>query len=349
MWLTGLKCVRQRSGSLRVLEVPGSTLILPTRIIFSMDILSSILKTLKLEAIVCEKLVLQGAWGLALTPSVSGQFWRLVQGTCVIGLAEGEPLALAEGDVVFLPHQASHWLADDVASRRLAIADYVAAHTRGTPPFRGAGPETVLVGGQFRFDQQHPHPFLRSLPPLVRIPRFGTSHQQLLAHTGQLMLAELTEGRPGGEVMLKSLAEMLFVSIIRAYLAQRLPTNGFLAALNDPQISLALSLMHQTPEQDWTLHSLAASSAMSRSVFANRFKQLVGETPLTYLTNWRISKAQELLATEKTRVSEVAGQVGYQSEAAFNRVFKAKTGETPAAFRRGRAEKSWQPSGLLNK
>lgn len=92
--------------------------------------------------------------------------------------------------------------------------------------------------------------------------------------------------------------------------------------------------MHDTPEQDWTLESLAKSVAMSRSVFAGRFKKLVGETPLTYLTNWRINRAQELLISEKVSIEEVAFRVGYQSEPAFNRLFKTKTGRTPGVYRR---------------
>lgn len=117
-------------------------------------------------------------------------------------------------------------------------------------------------------------------------------------------------------------------------MAQASPDRGFLAALNDTQISKALKLMHGLPDKDWTLESLAQSVAMSRSVFAGRFKKLNGETPLVYLTNWRISLAREILIQEKITIDEVASRVGYHSEAAFNRIFKAKTGKTPAVYRR---------------
>ena len=150
------------------------------------------------------------------------------------------------------------------------------------------------------------------------------------------MLDELTNERPGSSVMLKCLSEIMFINIIRAYLEQAAPDTGFLSAINDTRISKALKLMQDSPHNDWTLGSLASESGMSRSVFFNRFKKLVHETPLSYLTNWRMRQAQKLLTTDNSNISEIAASVGYQSEAAFNRIFKSKTGQTPAVYRRGR-------------
>ena len=148
------------------------------------------------------------------------------------------------------------------------------------------------------------------------------------------MLEELSCERPGSRIMLKCLSEIMFVNIIRAYLEQSIPGSGFLSALNDTRISKALKLMQDVPEKDWTLESIASEVGMSRSVFFNQFKKLVRETPLSYLTNWRIRKAQQLLMTDNSNIAEIAMNVGYQSEAAFNRIFKAKIGKTPAVFRR---------------
>lgn len=301
-----------------------------------MDALSAVLKALQLESIVCQQLVLRGSWGLDITQHTSAQFWRVVAGSCVLGLAEGPPLALSPGDIVFIPHQARHWLAAHPGSPRVPLSTYVAAFAAEKPLFREAGAEVQLIGGHFRFDQHAAHPLLHSLPAVIHLPGFGTSHQHPLAHTSHLILSELTTARPGSELMLQNLAEMLLVSIIRAYLEQAGPAARFLAALHDPAISRVLRLVHEAPAHPWTVTSLARSGAMSRSVFAGRFKQLVGETPLTYLTNWRIGQAKHLLATEKTSVGEVAARVGYQSEAAFNRLFKRKTGHTPAGYRRHR-------------
>ena len=105
-------------------------------------------------------------------------------------------------------------------------------------------------------------------------------------------------------------------------------------ALKDERISNSLKVMHEAPQKEWTLHQLAAAAGMSRSLYAREFKRLAGDTPLGYLTNWRILKAKEFLLDTKKNVIEVAGDVGYQSEAAFNRIFKSRVGETPAGYRR---------------
>ena len=152
------------------------------------------------------------------------------------------------------------------------------------------------------------------------------------------MLEELNNERPGSDVMLQCLSQIMFVNIIRAYLdlEQPGPGCGFLSALNDPRISKALKLMQDAPQTDWTLELLASEIGMSRSVFFNQFKKLVHETPLSYLTNWRVRQAQKLLNADNRTIAEIAANVGYQSEAAFNRIFKAKTGQTPAVYRRSK-------------
>lgn len=318
--------------TLSVLLVAESILYLLNRI--KMDVLSSILEVIKLECIVCDKHVLKGPWGLDIVQQGTAQFWRLITGSCTVGLYDGQTIAMEQGDIIFVPHGASHWVADSTSSRRITIDEYVKAYTAGTPFFNESGEETILAAGYFRFEEQQEHPFLNDLPSMIHISRFEMKNHQLVEHTAQVMHSELDNERPGNRIMLRNLAEMLFVSVIRAYIEQAVPDKGFLAALNDSQISKALRFMHDDPAQDWTLQSLAKSVAMSRSVFAGRFKSLVGETPLSYLTNWRINKAKELLTSEKINISEVAYNVGYQSEAAFNRVFKARTGKTPALYRR---------------
>jgi AraC-like DNA-binding protein len=300
----------------------------------NMDALSSILEVTKLKGVVCDKLFVSGPWGLEVVQNDTAQFWRLIKGSCIVGLFDGTSVNMEEGDIVVVPHGAAHWVGDQESSPRVLPAALANAYHSGTPLFNGPGKETLLVGGHFSFDRQQTHPFLKALPPMIRITQFGTQFEQLLGHAAGLMLSELNGENPGSNMMRRGLAEILFVTVIRAYLEQSPPENGFLAALNDPQISDALKLMHEFPATEWTLESLAKSVAMSRSVFAGRFKKLVGETPLTYLTNWRINRACDMLKTETISIDEVASKVGYQSLPAFNRIFKTITGETPAAYRR---------------
>ena len=299
-----------------------------------MDALSAILEATKLESLVYKKLDVCAPWGLEIAQDDNSQYWRLIKGSCILGLQDGQTIEMKEGDLVFIPHGSSHWIADKATSRRIPATEYVKARDTGMRIFNRDGEQTTITGGHFQFDEQPIHPFLKDLPQVIHLTQFETEYQLLLQHCAQLILAELTHERPGSKIILRGLAEVLFIYIIRAYLEQVVPQSGFLSALIDTRIGNALTLIQDSPGNAWTIDALAKSVGMSMSVFFNRFKRVVGETPTVYLTNWRIRKAKEILAINKDNISEIALKVGYQSEAAFNRMFKAKVGSTPAAFRR---------------
>jgi AraC-like DNA-binding protein/mannose-6-phosphate isomerase-like protein (cupin superfamily) len=303
-----------------------------------MDALSTVLEATRLRSVVYSKFPLAAPWGLDVVQDENSQFWRLVSGSCTVGSPDGRIIELAPGDLVFVPHGSAHWIADKSTSLRMPSPEFVKARRAGIPVFNNGGDVTTLIAGHFEFDYQPLHPFLKDLPTIIHIRQYVTENQLLLKQVTQLMLEELNNEKPGSRVMLKSLSEIMFVNIIRAYLdlEHSGPGCGFLSALNDPRISKALKLMQDSPQNDWTLESLASEIGMSRSVFFNRFKKLVHETPLSYLTNWRIRQAQRLLMTDNSNISEIAANVGYQSESAFNRIFKSKTGQSPAAYRRSK-------------
>jgi AraC-like DNA-binding protein/mannose-6-phosphate isomerase-like protein (cupin superfamily) len=301
-----------------------------------MDALSTILEAIGLRSVVYSKFPLATPWGLDIVKDENSQFWRLVSGSCTVGSPDGRVIEMVEGDLVFVPHGSAHWIADSATSLRMPSPEFVKARREGIPVFNNGDNRTILVAGHFEFDYQSLHPFLKDLPPIIHIRQYVTESQLLVKEVTQLMLEELNNERPGSGVMLKCLSKIMFVNIIRAYLDQAEPGSGFLSALNDPRISKALKLIQDSPQNDWTLESLASEIGMSRSVFFNQFKKLVHETPLSYLTNWRIRRAQKLLTTDNNNISEIAANVGYRSEAAFNRIFKSKTGQTPATYRRSR-------------
>jgi AraC-like DNA-binding protein len=299
-----------------------------------MDALSTVLEAVRLRSVIYSKIPLAAPWGLDVVKDENSQFWRLVSGNCTIGSPDGRVIELAPGDLVFVPHGSAHWIADSATSLRMPSPEFVKARREGIPVFNSDGEVTTLVAGHFEFDYRPLHPFLKDLPAIIHIRQFVTENELLLKQVTQLMLDELNNERPGSKVMLRCLSEIMFVNIIRSYLEQASSPNGFLSALNDSRISKALKLIQDLPGNDWTLELLASEVGMSRSVFFNQFKKLVHETPLSYLTNWRIRNAQKLLMTDNSNISEIAMTVGYQSEAAFNRIFKAKMGKTPAVYRR---------------
>jgi AraC-like DNA-binding protein len=157
-----------------------------------------------------------------------------------------------------------------------------------------------------------------------------------LATTLKFTIDEVNTTRPGNVVMLGRLAELIFVEILREYM-QHLPATarGWLAGLKDPHVGKALRLMHAEPQRSWTVEKLAREVAVSRSVLAQRFTELLGEAPMRYLANWRMQLAKQMMREGARNIQEVAARVGYDSEAAFNRAFKRATGAPPGTWRRG--------------
>jgi AraC-like DNA-binding protein len=301
-----------------------------------MDALSKVLETIKFKGVVYDKRELSAPWGIEIHQDEASQFWRLLKGKCYLKVPGEPPLEMQEGELIFVPHGSAHWIADHPRSNRVSSTTYRAARASGHPMFTGNGKTTILIGGHFEFDTKPAHPFLTDLPNLIRITDFKTEVRAWLQHTANLIAEEVSHDRPGSKIILGRLAEIAFVYLIRAYLEKADHAKGFLLALKDERISTALKLMQESPEKEWTLYALASAAGMSRSLFCHAFKKMVGETPLSYLTNWRMIRAKELLLTTKGNISEVAMDVGYQSEAAFNRLFKKKTSQTPASFRRER-------------
>ncbi len=154
------------------------------------------------------------------------------------------------------------------------------------------------------------------------------------------MLAyEARHRRPGSETLIARLIDIILVQAVRAWVEEQPHDQGaWLGALRDPQIGVAIGLIHREPQRNWSVSALAREVGMSRSIFASKFSSLVGEPPLTYLTRWRLWQASRLLAEGGLSVGEAALRVGYESEAAFSKAFKRRFGQSPIAYRRGQVQ-----------
>ena len=174
--------------------------------------------------------------------------------------------------------------------------------------------------------------------PHLLLVRRGQGKADLLSQLVDLTMAEMQRSRSGAASVRLGLSELLFVEVVRRHI-ESLPEGqtGWLAGLRDPGVARALAAIHARPEAAWTLEALAREAGVSRSVLAERFPVLVGHTPMQYLTNWRMQVAARLLAEGPGKVSAVAFEVGYRSEAAFSRCFKRVVGISPALWRRDAA------------
>jgi AraC-like DNA-binding protein len=186
--------------------------------------------------------------------------------------------------------------------------------------------------------------FLGALPPLIKVSIRNSPAGQWLESSLRYSVDNADASSPGGKAVLAKLSEVLFVETLRRYI-ELLPQEetGWLAGVRDPDVGKALALLHQQPARPWTIATIAAEVGVSRSVLAERFQHFLTDTPIGYLTRWRLHLAAQLLTSTSKSVAEVAGDIGYESEPSFNRAFKREFGLPPARFRT-QAKSPKQPS-----
>lgn len=303
-----------------------------------MDALTEALNGVRLRGTIHCPSEMSGRWGLRIENKGGAPFYILLHGSSWLEVEGLEPVRLEAGDFVIMPHDSPHTIKDALDTPAQPLYDLLEQHPPdpdGVWRLGGGGQTSVAIGGCFYFEEAQTSPLVRALPPLLHIRGEQGNTVEWLAPTVQYITCEARSGSPGAQAVITRLSEVLFVQAVRTYICH-LPEgeHNWLRAMTDPEIGQALTLIHQQPEQPWKVETLAAEVAMSRSAFAARFTQLVGEPTLRYVTRWRIHKAARLLRQSRDSVAEVALQVGYQSEAAFSRVFKQWTGEAPATFRR---------------
>jgi AraC-like DNA-binding protein len=280
---------------------------------------------------------LAAPWGISVAPH--GTTFHIVShGSCLLQLKGVEtPVPLSAGDFAVVTRGVAHTLRDAPSTRAV---DVFTLAKRCTPDrnlvFRagGNGAITRLVCGRMFFESSI-NPLLAILPPLLHVKGIKEGGRPWLRLTTEYVLAELDASRAGAAEVATRLADILFIQAVRAYFDDNADTAqaGWLAALRDRQIGRALALLHGDPHHPWTIASLARHLAVSRSAFAARFKELVGEPPLRYLTRLRVNAAASRLRSTDDKLSAIARQTGYESVAAFVKSFKRHMGVTPGDYR----------------
>ncbi len=301
-----------------------------------MDPITDIFTAMQIESVVYGRIELTAPWGLRFEPGDYACFGILSRGNgwlTVEGLQQ--PIPLAGGDCFCLFAQGhAHTLGDHPQTPASNMQDVARTKCDNAIRFGGGGVPTTIIGGRFTFDRTNSGPLTDLLPPFILV---GNDRAQTLPlhQTLQLFAAEAAQCSLGASLVLKRLADIFLLQIIREHIASSTcRQTGWLRALSDPPIGAALRSMHEKIEQPWTVAELASAAGMSRSAFALRFKQIVGETPLEYLTRWRIYKAGLLLRDGDKKLTEVANAVGYDSDGSFNKTFKRIAGLTPGEYRR---------------
>src|ERR1700729_1098575 len=255
-----------------------------------------------------------------------GNCWLSVEGIPdPIPLTGGDCFLLAEGTSIVLRH--SPRTRPSLSFREIGVKAHNNVIHHG-----GGGAATTIVCGAFRFDRASLKPVTQLLPSFI-LMKADQARTLALHITMQALASEMAEQAPGSEVVATRLAEVLFIQVLRAHIASGPERNkGWLRAIFDPQMGTALSAIHDRVNTPWTVESLAEAAGMSRSAFAVRFKELLGQTPLEYVTQWRMQKAMQLLQQRDKKHLDVARLVGYESDAAFSKAFKRVVGANPSEY-----------------
>lgn len=264
-------------------------------------------------------------------------FHLVTEGSCWIQTASGEKRTVKAGEVILLPYADEHHVGNGPAEQCIDVTRlYQVGPLDGVSLIRygGGGELTRIVCGWVKSSEVAFSPFFRTLPELIIERTADNPFAAQLLSTITQILGEVDSSRPGSRLLLGRLMELLFIEVLRRHIS-RLPegTKGWFGALNDPIVGRALQLIHRDPGYGWTMDALAKLVGASRSVLAERFKSLLGRPPMDYVTNWRIQVAGERIRAGQASIAQIASDVGYDSEAAFNRAFKRVVGLPPGQWR----------------
>jgi len=251
-----------------------------------------------------------------------------------------EPVLLTKGDLVILPHGHEHTMTDDPKSPVTMLEDLKPrqpVENDGIFYSIGQGAITSLVCGGLELEDYLTNPLYSILPAFIHIKSNDEYSVPWLQAIVALVRVETSANRVEAETVITRLSELLFIQAVRAYIRANADKNvGWLGALRDPEIGQALVMIQRQPDEAWTVGFLANRVSLSRSAFSAKFKLLVGEPPMQYVTRVRLTKAAAALRTHPSTIVEVATSVGYESEVAFSKAFKRYFGIAPGAYRQGR-------------
>jgi AraC-like DNA-binding protein len=321
-----------------------------------MDTLSRVLRAVRLSGALLFRGEFSSPWSVAapesrlaapfLVPGAKSLvfFHVVVEGHCWAEIAGVEPLPLGTGDVIALPYGDAHAMENPRGESRRLLSSLLPPPPWAELPtvnHGGGGERTRILCGFLYFDETLFSPVLTNLPRVLCVRAKDGAPLSLLETSARYMLEEASLNRPGGACLQGRLAEVLFVEVLRRHMEDMgANERGWLAAVKDPIVGKALQLMHGDLAHPWTVEVIGRSVGLSRSALADRFRHIVGEPLMQYLTRWRLQLAAQLLRDTDQGIASIAGQVGYESEAAFNRAFKRYAGEPPATWRSGARDRA---------
>jgi len=306
-----------------------------------MDTLSKVLDMLHFDGTFYFATNFNAPWSIEVPAHKNvARFHYVTQGHCWVTIAGiNEKKMLSVGDLIIIPHGVSHILSDRADSEPITLDQaFTQANYDGRGIFHfghdATHHDTQLVCGHFEFDSRYQHPLVDHLPQcIIRNENDGVGFSWL-KDSLRFMAHVAKSEQVGSLAIIKRLSEIIFIQSIRLWHEENNTQDGFIAALHDSQLSKGLKAFHNNFSDDWTVEKLAEASCMSRSLFSERFKQYLQQSPMQYVTYWRMQNAQKLLDEGKQSIEQISSLVGYESLASFSKAFKRTVGKNPGEYRR---------------
>jgi AraC-like DNA-binding protein len=303
------------------------------------DPLADVFDLSRVSGAMMAQLIAYEPWGVAVDPVPGAVFHAVVAGSCWLRMPGRAPQHLMPGDVVLLPTNTPHELVSSVDGRTESLAQFE-KDTHRTPDgdviIKGPGAGTRVLCAAYDYDHEVAHPMMSQLPPVLYVPAGMPGDDVGVAATLRLLALELGGHPPGSRAAVARLIDVMLIHVMRAWVRTHDDDapDGWLLALRDPVVAGAMNAIHQQPDEAWTIDALAREVRVSRATLGRRFGDLVGETPLAYLTRWRMDLAAQRLRDTDDTVGAIAAAVGYRSEYSFSRAFKRHRGIAPGRYRR---------------
>ncbi len=308
-----------------------------------LDLLSDILTNLAMRGTIYFRTSFTKPWGVAVPRYENvARFHFAHRGHCLVRIdGVAAPIDLAQGDLVIIPHGASHALyCGHEPDQTIMPLDKVLASSgfkgSGVLVYGGEEPqsETQLICGHFSFDPQARHILMERLPPYIHLKNYGESAGRWMEATLRMIGEESGGQKMGGDLIALKMSEVILAQAIRTFIEGNGATAWGLGAFADKNLSRALDAFHKAPAENWTVQTLARTAGMSRTSFAVQFQKAIDMTPIDYVTKWRMEIAKRVLLTTGKSLTDAAESAGYASDSAFARTFRKEIGKSPAEFRR---------------
>jgi AraC-like DNA-binding protein len=300
-----------------------------------MDTLSKIFTAPRIRDAKFTCLEASAPWGIMSPGERVVKFVHVLSGSAVLTTPDRPgAVQLESGDVFVLLDEAAYRIFDDERSLLIDCVEVERGRVGDRISFGGGGATTTFISGAFEIERMERDTALDVLPRFLHLKR-SAGRTVAFASVLDMLAVETAAPALGADAAISRLFELLFIHALRAYVEDDgSPKRGWLAAMSDPRLKPVIEAIHADPAKDWTVDALARTAGMSRSAFALRFKSVLEQTPLEYLTSWRVRCASAMLLKSSAPISDIARKSGYGSDAAFNKVFKRVTGQTPAKFKK---------------